>query len=205
MHVLQAQRPPGRWTPQADSFPPHRVWAGGDLAPRQTLANGPGWVTDCLFVDSPAWRKLVVAAQDRTVGAGCWEMWRSAGWAAWLRGWVLGRDSLHTGYARQGGVEQLQGSPLLQNSPDSCSSSVPHPHPIPRTTPLPRLSSPSTTRCAPPSSCPPALPAPAPWARPSAWRSCSGRRGRRPVWCGETQVGGQRCSGCVCCIGTAAV
>ena len=50
-----------------------RVWAAGDLAPRQTLANGPGWVTDCLFVDSPAWRKLVVAAQDRTVG--------------WLWGW----------------------------------------------------------------------------------------------------------------------
>ncbi|PRW05751.1 WD repeat-containing on Y chromosome-like [Chlorella sorokiniana] len=44
-----------------------RVWAGGDLAPRQTLANGPGWVTDCLLVDSPAWRKLVVAAQDRTI------------------------------------------------------------------------------------------------------------------------------------------
>lgn len=57
--------------------PPCRVWGGSDLAPRQTLSNGPGWVTDCLLVDSPAWRKLVVAAQDRTVGAliGCHWVW----------------------------------------------------------------------------------------------------------------------------------
>lgn len=46
-----------------------RVWAGADLAPMQSLTNGAGWVTDCAFVECPAWRKLVVGAQDRTVRA----------------------------------------------------------------------------------------------------------------------------------------
>ena len=44
------------------------MWAAGDLSPLQTITNGGGWVTDCAYVEGPIWKKLVVAAQDRTVG-----------------------------------------------------------------------------------------------------------------------------------------
>ncbi|KAL4440619.1 hypothetical protein ABPG75_003620 [Micractinium tetrahymenae] len=42
-----------------------RVWNAETLAPVQALANGSGWVTDCAFLECPAYKRLVVAAQDR--------------------------------------------------------------------------------------------------------------------------------------------
>ena len=47
-----------------------RVWGAVDLAPLQTLNNGTGWVTDFAYLEGPPYNKLVVAAQDRTVGGG---------------------------------------------------------------------------------------------------------------------------------------
>lgn len=56
------------------SFPAHghlplhcRLWSAADLAPLQTLPGSGGWVSDVAYVQGPTWRKLVVAAHDRTV------------------------------------------------------------------------------------------------------------------------------------------
>lgn len=57
------------WPPTGDVF---RVWNAETLAPAQALANGSGWVTDCAYLECPAYKRLVIAAQDRTVGwPGC--------------------------------------------------------------------------------------------------------------------------------------
>jgi hypothetical protein len=45
-----------------------RVWGAADLAPLQTLNNGTGWVTDFAYLEGAPYNKLVVAAQDRTMG-----------------------------------------------------------------------------------------------------------------------------------------
>lgn len=50
--------------------PLHRVWDAASLAPVQALTNGSGWVSDCAYLECPAYKRLVVAAHDRTVGAG---------------------------------------------------------------------------------------------------------------------------------------
>ncbi len=63
-----------------------RVWNAQDLAPLQTISNGSGWVTDCLYVQCPAYKKLVVAAQDRTVGS----LPRSYGLAPTVQLWHAG-------------------------------------------------------------------------------------------------------------------
>ena len=66
-----------------------RVWGAVDLAPLQTLNNGTGWVTDFAYLEGPPYNKLVVAAQDRTVGG---RVGLRAGWfggGALAGGWAL--------------------------------------------------------------------------------------------------------------------
>ncbi|KAL4420053.1 hypothetical protein ABPG77_007492 [Micractinium sp. CCAP 211/92] len=44
-----------------------RVWDAASLAPVQALTNGSGWVSDCAYLECPAYKRLVVAAHDRTL------------------------------------------------------------------------------------------------------------------------------------------